>query len=61
MLPRFDEEKYSLYVEDKKKGLDEEKREKHWYNNYMLIGAIGELWTAFKIFYQYNNYKLFMF
>ena len=58
VLPNFEEDKYSKYVEDKKKGLYYDKSEKKWYNDFNLVGAIGELWTAYKKFFEYNGYEV---
>merc|ERR1719334_2063215 len=57
VLPHFEEDKYSRYVEDKKKGVFFEKTEKKWYNDFNLVGAIGSLWTAYKKFFEYNGYE----
>ena len=58
VLPNFEEDKYSRFVEDKKKGVFSEKSEKKWYNDFNLVGAIGELWTTYKKFFEYNSYKV---
>lgn len=57
VLPNFEEDKYSRYVEDKKKGLIADKIKNKWYNDFSMVGAIGELWTAYKKFFEINSYK----
>ena len=58
VLPHFEEDKYSRYVEDKKKGVFYEKTQKRWYNDFNLVGAVGNLWTAYKKFFEFNGYKV---
>ena len=55
---RTKEDKYSRYVEDKKKGLIADKIRNKWYNDFSMVGAIGELWTAYKKFFEINSYKV---
>ena len=58
VLPEVEEEKYSKYVEEKRKNLYEEKKRNSWYNRNVMVGSIGKLWTAYKKFYEYNNYRV---
>jgi hypothetical protein len=58
VLPNFNKEKYSRYVEDKNKGVFAEESKKKWFNDFNLVGAIGELWTSYKKFFEYNGYKV---